>query len=180
MWVRSRPFAFVVVLFALLGCTRGGPCVAIVAPDGTTRATVAIEVANTAEQRERGLMFRKHLDDEAGMIFVFPDSQPRDFWMHNTEIPLDMMFADSSFRITGIVADAKPETDTLRGVDGPSAVRARSKRRLLRQAPNQTRRPFQLPELLPPRVGIDAALTIRQHAVSIFPVARDGAFLFAV
>ena len=120
MRVRSRPFALVVVLFALLGCTRGGPCVAIVAPDGTTRATVAIEVANTTEQRERGLMFRKHLDDDAGMIFVFPDSQPRDFWMHNTEIPLDMMFADSSFRVTGIVADAKPETDTLRGVDGPS------------------------------------------------------------
>ena len=40
--------------------------------------------------------------------------------MHNTEIPLDMLFADSSFRVTGIVADAKPETDTLRGVDGPS------------------------------------------------------------
>ena len=120
MRVRSRPFALVVVLLALLGCTRGGPCVAIVAPDGTTRATVSIEVANTTEQRERGLMFRKHLDEDAGMIFVFADSQPRDFWMHNTEIPLDMMFADSSFRITGIVADAKPETDTLRGVDDPS------------------------------------------------------------
>ena len=120
MGVRSRPFALVVVLLALLGCARGGPCVAIVAPDGTTRATVAIEVANTTEQRERGLMFRKHLDDDAGMIFVFPDSDSRNFWMHNTEIPLDMLFADSSFRVTGIVADAKPETDTLRGVDGPS------------------------------------------------------------
>jgi uncharacterized protein len=120
MRVRLRPFALVVVLFALLGCTRSGPYVAIVAPDGTTRATVSIEVANTIEQRERGLMFRKHLDDDAGMIFVFPDSAPRDFWMHNTEIPLDMLFADSSFRIIGIVADAKPETDTLRGVDGLS------------------------------------------------------------
>jgi uncharacterized membrane protein (UPF0127 family) len=117
--VQARPFAFVVVMLALLGCARG-PCVTIVAPDGTTRATVAIEVANTVEQRERGLMFRKHLDDDAGMIFVFADSGPRNFWMHNTEIPLDMIFADSSFRVTGIVADAKPETDTPRGVDGPS------------------------------------------------------------
>jgi len=106
-------------VLALLGCARG-PCVTIVAPDGTTRATVAIEVANTVEQRERGLMFRNHLDDNAGMIFVFPDSAPRDFWMHNTEIPLDMIFADSSFRVTGIVANAAPETDSLRGVQGAS------------------------------------------------------------
>jgi uncharacterized membrane protein (UPF0127 family) len=116
---RPGPLALVLVMLALLGCARG-PCVAIVAPDGTTRATVAIEVANTIEQRERGLMFRKHLDDEAGMIFVFPDSAPRDFWMHNTDLPLDMIFADSSFRVTGIVANATPHTDTLRGVDGSS------------------------------------------------------------
>ena len=117
--VRSRPFAFVVVLLALLGCARG-PCVAIVAPDGKPRATVAVEVANTTEQRELGLMFRKHLDDDAGMIFVFPDAAPRNFWMHNTAIPLDMIFADSSFRVIGIVANAKPDTDTLRGVEGHS------------------------------------------------------------
>ena len=113
------PFAFVIAFLALLGCARG-PCVSIVAPDGTTRATVAIEVANNSEQRERGLMFRKHLDDNAGMIFVFPNSQPRNFWMHNTDIPLDMIFADSSFRVTGIVANAAPQTDTLRGVEGNS------------------------------------------------------------
>jgi len=107
------------VLIALLGCARG-PCISIVAPDGTPRATVSIEVANTLEQRERGLMFRKHLDDDAGMIFIFEDSRPQNFWMHNTEIPLDMIFVDSSFRIIGIVANAAPETDTLRGVDGAS------------------------------------------------------------
>ena len=65
-------------------------------------------------------MFRRHLDDNAGMIFVFPDLAPRNFWMHNTEIPLDMIFADSSFRVTGIVANAAPQTDTLRGVEGAS------------------------------------------------------------
>ena len=65
-------------------------------------------------------MFRKHLDNDAGMIFVFPDAAPRNFWMHNTEIPLDMIFVDSSFRVIGIAANATPETDTLRGVEGNS------------------------------------------------------------
>jgi len=103
----------------MLGCARG-PCVAIVAADGKTRASVAVEVANTFEQRQHGLMFRKHLDDSAGMIFVFADSAPRNFWMHNTEIPLDMIFVNSDFRVIGIVANAKPETDTPRGVEGAS------------------------------------------------------------
>ncbi len=117
--LRFGPFAPVVILLALLGCARG-PCVTIAGADGKPRATVAVEVANTGEQRERGLMNRKHLDDNAGMIFVFPNAARRNFWMHNTEIPLDMIFADSSFRVIGIVANAAPETDTSRGVDGDS------------------------------------------------------------
>ncbi len=116
---RITPFAFGIVLLALLGCARG-PCVSIVAADGKPRATVAVEVASTGPQREVGLMFRKHLDDNAGMIFVFPDSAPRNFWMHNTPIPLDMIFADASGRVTGIVANAEPFSDKLLSVGGAS------------------------------------------------------------
>ena len=117
--IRIGPLAFVFVLLALLGCARG-PCVSIVGADGKPRATVAVEVANTGPQREVGLMFRKHLDDNAGMIFVFPDSAPRNFWMHNTPIPLDMIFADAEGRVTGIVANAEPYSDKLLGVEGNS------------------------------------------------------------
>jgi uncharacterized membrane protein (UPF0127 family) len=115
----SAAFALLIVTLAILGCARG-PCVAIVAPDGKTRATVAVEVVNTFEQRQHGLMFRKHLDENAGMIFVFADASPRNFWMHNTLIPLDMIFVNSSFRVIGIVANATPETDSLRGGEGAS------------------------------------------------------------
>jgi uncharacterized protein len=117
--IRTGPFAFVVVLFALLGCARG-PCVSIVGAEGKPRATVAVEVASTGPQREVGLMFRKHLDDNAGMIFVFPDASPRNFWMHNTPIPLDMIFADSKGVVTGIVANAEPYSDKILGVAGNS------------------------------------------------------------
>ena len=116
---RRIPFAFALVLVALLGCARG-PCVSIVGADGKPRATVAVEVASTGPQRELGLMYRKHLDDNAGMIFVFPNEAPRNFWMHNTPIPLDMIFADANGVITGIVANAEPFSDKLLGVEGNS------------------------------------------------------------
>src|SRR5258707_1273999 len=111
------PFALVAILFALLGCARG-PCVSIVGADGKPRATIAVEMANTGPQREVGLMFRKHLDDNVGMIFVFPDAAPRNFWMHNTPIPLDMIFADAKGVVLGIVANAEPFSDKLLGVEG--------------------------------------------------------------
>ena len=117
--IRISPFAFVLVLVALLGCARG-PCVSIVGADGKPRATVAVEVASTGPQREVGLMFRKHLDDNAGMIFVFPNEAQRNFWMHNTPIPLDMIFADAKGVVTGIVANAEPFSDKLLGVEGNS------------------------------------------------------------
>ena len=116
---RVRPFALVAVVLALLGCARG-PCVTIVGADGKPRATVAVEVANTGPQRELGLMYRKHLDADAGMIFVFPDAAPRNFWMHNTPISLDMIFADAAGVVTGIVANAEPFSDKLLGVEGKS------------------------------------------------------------
>ena len=117
--IRITRFAFVLVLVALLGCARG-PCVSIVGADGKPRATVAVEVASTGPQRELGLMYRKHLDDNAGMIFVFPNEAPRNFWMHNTPIPLDMIFADAKGVVTGIVANAEPFSDKLLGVEGNS------------------------------------------------------------
>ena len=117
--IRLAPFTILVALVALLGCARG-PCVSIVAPDGKPRASVSVEVANTGPQRELGLMYRKHLDDDAGMIFVFPDAAPRNFWMHNTPIPLDMIFADSAGHVIGIVANAEPFSDKVVGVAGNS------------------------------------------------------------
>ncbi len=119
MRARLRYLALVVALLALLGCAHG-PCVSIVGADGQPRATVAVEVANTGPQREVGLMYRKHLDDDAGMIFVFPDAARRNFWMHNTELPLDMIFADANRVVTGVVANAEPYSDKLLGVDRDS------------------------------------------------------------
>ena len=77
---------------------------------GNQRLTV--EVAATPSTRARGLMFRKELPDDRGMLFIFPDERVLDFWMRNTEIPLSIAFADASGRIVR-VADMQPRSEAL-------------------------------------------------------------------
>jgi uncharacterized membrane protein (UPF0127 family) len=68
----------------------------------------SVEIAATDAQREHGLMDRTSMPADHGMLFVFPDSQPRTFWMKNTLIPLDMLFFDADRRLVAIQADAQP------------------------------------------------------------------------
>jgi len=63
---------------------------------------VMVEVANTPEQREQGLMHRKELKDGYGMIFVFERDQIMSFWMKNTLIPLSIAYAAQDGRILEI------------------------------------------------------------------------------
>lgn len=64
--------------------------------------TVHAEVAQTPDERAEGLMYREDLAEDAGMLFIFPESAVRGFWMQNTYIPLDIAFMDPSFRIVDI------------------------------------------------------------------------------
>ena len=104
---------------AVTGCAK--PQVIIRPASGNTAlATVKVEIADTSTKRQIGLMYRKHLAPDAGMIFIFPKALPVRFWMKNTEIPLDMIFADGKRRIIGIVANAAPYSEKLLAVEGYS------------------------------------------------------------
>jgi uncharacterized membrane protein (UPF0127 family) len=92
--------------------------VAIETPEG--QVPFHVELARTEAERERGLMFRQHLDNDAGMLFLFERPGPLTFWMKNTLIPLDMIFISADRTIVGIVENAEPQTLTSRGVSGPS------------------------------------------------------------
>lgn len=61
-----------------------------------------VEVARTDADRQRGLMFRKTLAPNRGMLFVFSDDAPRAFWMKNTLISLDMIFVDHDGTVVGV------------------------------------------------------------------------------
>ena len=88
-------------------------------PDGSV-ARFSVEVAADPASRARGLMFRDRLAPSAGMIFVYERPQRAVFWMKNTEIPLDMIFADATGRVTTVHANAVPHDET--GIDGGDGV----------------------------------------------------------
>ncbi len=73
---------------------------------GPQRFTV--EMATTWDQQERGLMFRKSVAPNAGMLFDFVKEGEQNFWMKNTIVPLDMFFIKADGTIARIAANAKP------------------------------------------------------------------------
>ena len=79
-----------------------------------------VEIADTAPERAQGLMNRPSLAKSAGMLFVYDPPQRAAFWMRNTLIPLDMIFADETGRVTRVHSDAVPLDET--SIDGGTGV----------------------------------------------------------
>ena len=77
----------------------------IVLPD---KSAITVEVASDDATREQGLMYRDHLADDQGMIFLFPQAGEYPFWMKNTLIPLDMIWIDGEHRIVHIAHEVPP------------------------------------------------------------------------
>jgi uncharacterized membrane protein (UPF0127 family) len=92
----------------------------VLLPPGADPVSVRVEIARDEATRRRGLMFREHMDEDAGMLFLFERPEQLTFWMHNTYIPLDMVFIEPSLRVLGVVENAEPQTDTSRSVPGTS------------------------------------------------------------
>jgi uncharacterized membrane protein (UPF0127 family) len=120
----ARPVAVALLLAAALSSAPA--CAAPSGPraileSGGKSLPVQVEVADTDAKRERGLMFRKELADGRGMLFLFDEEGEHAFWMKDTLIPLDLIFVDSSGKITGIIAQARPlDLQTRSG--GPSRM----------------------------------------------------------
>ena len=84
-------------------------------PDNTKQTLVCIkdncfraELATTPAERARGLMFREHLDEDKGMLFIFENDGKPSFWMKNTLIPLDIIWIDENKEVVFISKNAQP------------------------------------------------------------------------
>ena len=71
-----------------------------------------VEVAGTEQQQAMGLMFRTVMGADEGMIFPMQPPREASFWMHNTVLPLDIIFIGTDGRIITIAANAVPYNDT--------------------------------------------------------------------
>lgn len=84
------------------------------------RESFAVELADEPEERARGLMFRTEMGQAAGMLFVYDRPRQVSFWMKNTLIPLDMVFADATGTVTRVHEGAVP--GDLTPIDGGAGV----------------------------------------------------------
>jgi uncharacterized membrane protein (UPF0127 family) len=80
-----------------------------IASAGGARHAFQVELARKPEEREKGLMFRRYLPKDRGMLFDFGSPEPAGMWMENTYLPLDMLF----IRADGTIARIETHTEPL-------------------------------------------------------------------
>lgn len=83
------------------------------------RHTFKVEVAATGEEQNKGLMFRRAMGADEGMIFPINPPRGASFWMRNTVISLDLIFVAPDGRIANIAADAIPYNEQPLLSEGP-------------------------------------------------------------
>jgi uncharacterized protein len=98
--------ACAILTFLFAGCGGDDGTRAVIETDAG-EIVVQVEVADTAAEREHGLMGRHELAADSGMAFVFPEDTTTSFWMKDTPIPLSIAFYDDTGRIVRIL-DMQP------------------------------------------------------------------------
>jgi uncharacterized membrane protein (UPF0127 family) len=81
-----------------------------------------VEIARSAAEQARGMMYRTEVPAGTGMLFPFDPPRPAAFWMRNTWVPLDIVFIGADGRILNIEADAVPLSETVRASKGSAAA----------------------------------------------------------
>lgn len=90
-------------------------------PDAPRAPAVTVELAESPDAIERGLMYRKQMAEDEGMLFRMGQRKVQTFWMHNTCLPLDLLFVDDDGFLVGVAESAPVLDDGIRSVPCPSA-----------------------------------------------------------
>ncbi|HET8809947.1 MAG TPA: DUF192 domain-containing protein [Flavobacteriaceae bacterium] len=81
--------------------------------EGDTVVVFAIEIAETDYEQQTGLMYRKSMEKDQGMLFIYPNERPRyGFYMKNTYFPLDLIYIDSENKIVDFNENTEPLNET--------------------------------------------------------------------
>lgn len=99
-----RSLAILFFFIILLGCSPKQSTVCF------GKQCFLVEIADSAEEHQQGLMFREHLDANKGMLFIFDHADMYSFWMKNTKIPLDMLWLDENKTVVFIAKKVQPCT----------------------------------------------------------------------
>lgn len=86
----------------------------------TTITKLDIEIADNDYQIQTGLMYRKSMQNDRGMLFIFPEDAPRSFYMKNTEFSLDIIFINSKNKVVSIQKNAQPLDESSLPSTGPA------------------------------------------------------------
>lgn len=100
--------AFFAVLAPVQGVQAADKLETLVIESGDKKHRFQVEIARTARQQARGLMFRRSLPADSGMLFLYSSPQIITMWMKNTYIPLDMIFIAPDGRIVDIAERTVP------------------------------------------------------------------------
>jgi uncharacterized protein len=133
----NRAHVFTVIAAAFLSLSSAAPSVAgagdaaqqldrafarstlqIATADGKLHK-IDVWIADNDTRRMRGLMFVEDLDDDTGMLFVYPQSQEVGIWMKNTPLSLDILFVNTDGRVHRIVENAEPQSLQTMSSNGP-------------------------------------------------------------
>ncbi|WP_245409401.1 DUF192 domain-containing protein [Methyloceanibacter sp. wino2] len=109
----SAWLAAVLVLAALAPATAEEDTVPLVLKTDSGDHTYSVEVADSPGEKARGLMFRRSLPQDHGMIFLYDPPQAASMWMQNTYIPLDMIFITEQGTVLRIEANTEPFSKTV-------------------------------------------------------------------
>lgn len=113
---RIVQIACAVAIVLLAACSRpaaetspvGLPMETVTVDGDSGPVTLQVEIAADDASRERGLMYRKTMEPDHGMLFDFKRTESVAFWMKNTVLPLDMIFILPDGVISSVAADTTP------------------------------------------------------------------------